>query len=267
VSYDAEVAALTDAYKQAVADILAELDRIDVTDISRANSAAALTEVSRILAGLNAESATWVAENIPLAARAGVLSALTALSIGDAADIARFSRINSEMVKAVVADTQADLLAVTQNVERRVRSAVRQVTAESMRANMAAGITGRRTMNRDILGGLRKTLGDSVNTGIIDAAGRRWRPEVYVDMVTRTKMMRAQIDATINEAVGRDVMYGRISRHGATDACAKWEGKYVKLVPDAPGDFPYISELPRREIFHPNCKHVVSPIRVPPTDV
>lgn len=264
MSYDAEVAALTEAYKQAVTRILAELNRIDLTDISRANSAAALTEVSRILTDLNAESAAWVAENIPKAAMTGVTSALTEIGVDS---IARFSRINSEMVKAVVADTQADLLAVTQNVERRVRTAVRQVTADSMRANMSAGINGSRTMNRDILAGLRKTLGDSVITGIIDASGRRWRPEVYVNMVTGTKMMRAQIDATINEAVSRDVLYGQISRHGATDACAKWEGKYVKLVPDAPGNLPYIGDLPRREIFHPKCKHVISPIRVPPTDV
>lgn len=248
--YDYEIERLVRAYKNAIAAILAELDRIDIANMSRALSAAALVEVTKILRDLNEESAAWVAENIPQAVRDGLLTALISLDVEDAEKVAKFSRINRELVAAAVADTQADLLAVTQNVERRVRTAVRQVTAESMRANLAKGVNGRRTISADILAGLRKKLGDSVNTGIIDAAGRRWRPEVYVDMVARTKLSSAHRDATINEALGRGAMYGRISRHGATDACRFWEGRIIKLVRDAPGDMPYVGDLPRREIFH-----------------
>lgn len=265
--YDYEIERLVSAYKDAISRIKNELERLDLTGLSRANSAAALAEVARILASLNEESAAWVEANIPKAARDGVARTLVALSVvetlAEAEAIVKFNRINANMVASVVADTQADLLAVTQNVDRKVRAAVRQAVAESQRANMAAGINGRRTINRDTLAAMRKSLGDAVNTGIIDAAGRRWKPEVYADMVTRTKMLEAHKEATINEALGRDVQYGVISRHGATDACANWEGRIVKFVREAPGDYPYIGDLPRREIFHPNCKHLISPVRKP----
>lgn len=249
-NYDYEIGRLVRAYKKAIAAILAELDRIDIANMSRANSAAALIEVTKILTSLDEESAAWVAENIPQAVRDGVLTALVSLDVKDAEKLVKFTKINRELVAAAVADTQADLLAVTKNVERRVRTAVRQVTAESMRANLTKGVNGRRTISADILAGLRKKLGDSVNTGIIDAAGRRWKPEVYVEMVTRTKMAESHREATVNEAIGRRAYYGRISRHGATDACRNWEGRIVKLVRDAPGDYPYFGDLPRREIFH-----------------
>ncbi|QHZ58603.1 minor capsid protein [Brevibacillus sp. NSP2.1] len=267
-NYEYEIARLVSAYTKAMYRIATELQRLDVTDITRANSAAALAEVVRILAELNGQSAEWVTRNLPIAAADGVAAAIYALGVADtfeeARRIAKFNRMNKAMVDAVIADTQADLLAVTQNVERKVRAAVRQVTADSMRANMARGVNGRRTVSRDILDGLRMKLGDSVNTGIIDAAGRRWRPEVYVDMVTRTKTMEAHMEATINEGVAREAFYGVISRHGATDACRNWEGKVVKLVPDAPGNYPYLGDLRGgREIFHPNCKHVVTPVRKP----
>ncbi|WP_025846504.1 phage minor capsid protein [Brevibacillus agri] len=267
-NYEYEIARLVSAYTKAMYRIATELQRLDVTDITRANSAAALAEVVRILAELNGQSAEWVTRNLPIAAADGVAAAIYALGVADtfeeARKIAKFNRMNKAMVDAVIADTQADLLAVTQNVERKVRAAVRQVTADSMRANMARGVNGRRTVSRDILDGLRMKLGDSVNTGIIDAAGRRWRPEVYVDMVTRTKTMEAHMEATINEGVAREAFYGVISRHGATDACRNWEGKVVKLVPDAPGNYPYLGDLRGgREIFHPNCKHVVTPVRKP----
>ncbi|MFW5434347.1 phage minor capsid protein [Paenibacillus apiarius] len=261
--YDYRVEQLVKVYKRAVRDIYRTLDRIDISNMTRAQSAVVLKEVAEILSSLNEESAAWVAENIPLAVRNGALTSLVTLDVKDAEKITAFSRLNRELIEAVVADTQSDLLAVTQNIDRKVRTTIRQVTAESMRANMTRGINGRKTINSDILDGLRKKLGDAVNTGIVDAAGRRWRPEVYVDMVTRTKMLAAHKEATINEAVARKAYYGVISRHGATDACARWEGRIVKLTMDALGDYPYIGDLPRREIFHPNCKHVITPLRDP----
>ncbi|WP_145412498.1 phage minor capsid protein [Paenibacillus xylanexedens] len=253
-NYDRDIKRLVDAFKRAVLAIGTELSRLDTSDISRAHAKAALAEVAAILRELNTESAAWVAEYLPKAATDGVVRAIVDLGVvstlAEAEKIVKFNRINREMVASAIADTQADLLAVTQNIDRRVRQAVRQATAESFRANMAAGINGRRTINADTLAGIRKTLGHATDTGIIDAVGRRWKPEVYVDTVTRTKLNTAHRDATINEAIGREAFYARISSHGANDACRGYEGRIVKLLPDAPGDYPYVGDLPRREIFH-----------------
>lgn len=266
-TYDRDIDVLIHAFKRALLDILDELTRLELTDMSRANSRAALAEVAKTLASLNAESAEWVKTYIPKAATDGVIQTILGLGVVDtveeAAKIAKFSRLNREFVATAIADTQADLLAVTQNIDRKVRIAVRQATAESMRANLAKGINGRRTISRDILTNMRKSLGDAVNTGIVDAAGRRWKPETYVEMVTRTKMAQTHRETTVNEALGRGAMYARVSTHGAKDACANYEGMIVKLTPDAPGSYRYIGDLPRREIFHPRCRHVITPLRDP----
>jgi hypothetical protein len=59
-------------------------------------------------------------------------------------------------------------------------------------------------------------------------------------------------------------MYATISSHGATDGCAPYEGKVVKLVSEAPGSYPTVDELrSSNKIFHPNCKHTIIPIRDP----
>lgn len=266
-NYDEQIAQIVRYYQRAVNDIKGQLERFDISDFSRANQMALLKSIADILSNLNDESAKWVKENIPLAAREGVAEAIVALGIVDSLEkaqaIVKFNRVNQQLVQATIEDTQADLLAVTQNIDRRTKVIVRQVVGEVMRQNLAQGINGRRTMNANTMAGLRKNLGKSLDTGIIDATGRRWKPEVYVDMVSRTKMMRVTNDATINEAVQRDAYYGIISSHGAKDACGNWEGKIVKLVADAPGDYTYIGDIPNRELFHPNCKHTVSPIRNP----
>ncbi|WP_151737236.1 phage minor capsid protein [Paenibacillus tengchongensis] len=266
-TYDYSVALLVRAYKQSLLAISSELSRLDLTAISRANAKAALAEVAAILRGLNEESAGWVERYVPQAATDGIARAIVDLgaanTLEEAQKIAKFNRINREFVASAVADTQADLLAVTQNVDRRVKQAIRQVTADSMRANITRGINGQRTLNADLLQRMRQTLGSAVETGIVDSAMRRWRPEVYVEMVTRTKMNATHREATVNEAVGRGAYYARVSRHGATDRCREWEGRIVKLTPDAPGDYPFVGDISRRDLFHPQCRHTLSPVRDP----
>lgn len=262
------VSKLSNAYKDAVSRILAELDRVDVTDLSRANSAAALANVAQELKALDKESAEWVEENIPIAARQGVARAIVALgatdTIEEALEIAKFSRTNQALVQAAIADTQADLVAVTRNIDRRTKGAIRRATAQSMRENMAAGINGRKAIKRDIVVGLRKELGKAVDTGIIDAAGRRWRPEVYADMVVDTKMSEVFDEANRNEAIQREAFYAVISSHGAKDACRFHEGRIIKLTEEAPGNYPtYESLKASGQIWHPKCKHHYSVIRNP----
>jgi hypothetical protein len=268
VDYRYNAKQLTDTYKRRINEIQRELNSVDITDISRASAHATLAEISRILSELNAESAKWVAENVPIAAREGVAQTLVDLKVADtladALKIVSFNRMNQNMIAAAVADTQADLLAVTQNVDRKTRSAVRKAMSDSMRANMTVGINGRRTISRDMLDSMRKTLGESLDTGIIDRAGRRWKPEVYVDMAVRTKMMETHREASTNEAIKRGAYYAVISSHGATDACRYHEGSTIKLTPEAPGDYPTYDELKASdEIWHPNCRHTFTPIRNP----
>lgn len=264
-SYEYEISQLVDYYKRAVNDILRELNSVDLTDFQRANALAVLKEIADILSELDDNAATWVEENIPKAALDGVAGAIMALGVAETIDeartIAKFNRLNRELVKAVVADTQSDLLAITQNMRKKVKAAIRYAVAESMRANMTKGINGRKTIRTDIIAGMKKRLGDMANLSVVYADGRRFKPEDYVDMAVRTKMMEAHKEATRNEAISRGAYYGVISSHNAADACRNWEGKIVKLTPDAPGDFPYVDDLPRREIFHPNCRHLITPVR------
>ncbi|WP_144482286.1 phage minor capsid protein [Bacillus pumilus] len=261
-NYDYQTKQLAGYYQSAIKDILAELDRVDITDFRRANALATLQSISDILADLDTKSARWVSENVPIAAREGVINTLVSLKVAEtveqAALIVKFNELNEAMVAAAIADTQADLLAVTQNVDRKTKAAVRRAVSDSIKYNMASGTNGRRTIRDDI----KKRLKESVMTGIVDAKGWRWKPEVYADMVARTKMMQTYREATTNEAVDRGVFYAQISSHGASDYCRFHEGEIMKLTIDAPGPYLTYDELQATgEIFHPRCKHVYSPIR------
>lgn len=262
-TYNNEVSILVGYYEKAMRSVSNELLRLGLTNFERAQIVATMAEIKRILKELDNNASQWTEVSIEKAVTDGVVRSLVALGLAETAqeaeNIVKFNKLNRDLIKTAVADTQDDLLQISQNVDRRVRTAIRKATAESLRSNLTQGINGTASLKRDIL----SQLGEATKVGIVYSNGHKFKPNDYVEMAVRTKMSRTHTEATINDALGREVYYGKISTHGAKDACSKWEGKIVKLVREEPGDYPYIGDLPRREIFHPNCKHLITPVRRP----
>jgi len=259
------VTRLTKFYKKAAQDIMHEIETRDITQYS-ANSRALLADISEIIVDLDSNSRKWVQDNIPKSAREGVARSLYTLGVADSIEeaekIVKFNKLNRNMVEAAVADTYQDLAYVTQNMDRKTKAGLRKVFADTIREQYTQGVTGSQTIKRETLNKMYKELGDMTNTGIIDAAGRRWEAETYVEMVAQEKMNQAYFEANTNEAIARGAYFGIISSHGATDACRYHEGRIVKLTQDAPGDYPTIDELEASgQIFHVRCLHHVSTLR------
>ncbi|SFX48786.1 Phage minor capsid protein 2 [Thermoactinomyces sp. DSM 45891] len=259
-NFDRDVERLMGVYKRAYWNIKLELHRVDLIDFQRSSLIAAMKKIEEILNDLDQFVINWVSTTIPAVARQGVASVLVELgassSFKEALRVATFNRTNKSMVDLFVSDTSTDVLEVSRNVRQRVRNTMRKVSGEVMRNNMARGINGQDTQSRMILQRLRKELSDSVKTGIIDAGGRRWKPEDYVDMLTRTKYSEMYRIAKTNEAMAREAYYGIISGGPAKDACRFHIGRIIKLTPEAPGDYPTYEDLKAsNQIFHPRCVH------------
>ena len=262
-NYDYDVNRVVKAYERAVKDVHAELNSLFLTDFERAQIVAIEEDMRGILTELKRYGNEWSSVAITKSATNGVAATLYALELTEtyeeALAIAKFNGTNKRLVATAIADTQADLLAMTQNIERQAKLAIRRATAEAMRSQLTQGINGSRSLSSAI----RKQITQATDVAILDSRNRRWKVGHYADMIARTKMLEAHREASINEALAEEAYYGVISRHGATDACRGYEGKIVKLVAGAPGDFEYIGDIPRNRLFHPACKHTVSALRDP----
>lgn len=265
-NYDYDTDELVREYKKGMLEIKANLQRQDVSSLSKANAHVVLKQTADRLQELDLFADEWIKKNMPKSVGDGIAATLVNLELVDTFDEAKkviqFNQLNRNLVEAAIADTQDDLLQVTHNVNKKVRREVRRAASEVTRSNMARGINGNKTMQRDILKKLRTRLGSAVETGIIDRANRRWKPENYVEMLTRTKMLDNYREAQTNEALGRDAMYGVISFAGSIDACRFHEGRIIKLSPEAEGSYPTYEELrDSNQIFHPNCVHHFTVLR------
>lgn len=262
-TYDYDVKKVVKAYEKALKDVQGEVNSLFLTDFERAKIRVAEENIRIILSDTTKYADEWASAAITKSAHEGVASTIYSLGLvatfEEALKLASFNRPNRLLIEAAIADTQADLLAMTQNIDRQAKIAIRKATAEAMRSTLTRG----NNASQEIARAIRQRIVAATDVAIIDRAGRRWKVGNYADVIARTNMMNAHREATINEALSEESYYGRVSRHGATDACASWEGKIVKLIPDADGDYPYIGDIPRKELFHPCCKHRITALRDP----
>ena len=268
-NHEKEIRKITKEFEKTVDEIQRELDSIDVSEVHKKSYTdpklkKIRTKIKRLEKTIEKEGE----EIIQKAAKRGIAASLIAL--GEAGNFEQayremsINRVNQNLIATEFEDLYNDLLEVTQNMDKRSKQAVRRAASKAARDNMEKGITGRRAISADTAKEIRKELQKATRRGIVDNAGRKWKPEVYADMVTRTKAMETDIEATMNEAMSREAYYGVISSHGAEDPCIFHEGRIVKLTADAPGNYPTYDELrASQHIFHPNCRHTVSPIRDP----
>ncbi|WP_033829101.1 phage minor capsid protein [Bacillus andreraoultii] len=271
--YDRDVNEIVRIYKNAILEVILILENLSTygkeKDISRSQMTAVLAQLSVLLSQVDSEAKTWVEERIREAFIQGQAETLVAIqeaeTIEDAIKLASMSALVYQALDVLIEDTFEDLLYANQKMKRETIKMVRTIVAEQMKEKAAMG-QGRNTTRRAIVKALtkkeiRERFNVEGNVAIVDKAGRRWKLETYAEMVTRTKMLQAHVEGTRIEALERGVDLAIISSHNADDACRKFEGQIISMNGLTEGFMTY-DELRRSNlIFHPNCRHKITPIR------
>jgi hypothetical protein len=272
-NYERDINRLIATYKAAIVEVILALETLSTygkeKDISQSQMEATLAQLSVLLTNLDKEAELWVQEQITKAFQNGqaesVLAAGEAKTLEEAVKLASMSALATQTIKAMIDDTFEDLLYANQKMKRETIKMVRAVVAEQMRTKSAQGM-GRNTTRNAIIQALtkkeiRERFNVEGNVAIIDKAGRRWKLETYAEMVTRTKMLQAHFEGTRVEALERGIDLAIISSHGAKDACSKYEGQIISMNGQTEGFLKYEDLRKSNLIFHPNCKHKITPIR------
>jgi len=99
------------------------------------------------------------------------------------------------------------------------------------------------------------------NVSLFDSSGRRWRPDHYANMYSRTRSSEMETTITLDEMDELDLNLVKISSHNTTTPiCRQYEGKYFAN-DQATADRTGIPLLTVTTPFHPNCLHIMLPKR------
>ncbi len=192
------------------------------------------------------------------------------LSLGGAGTLAEatkgvaMSQLAKQSVDKMIQDTFEDALALTDRTDKRIKQTVRDIAGEVMRMNaiqqLGYDTTSQEITNKLLKQGFSKKVSKNFK-GVTDSAGRKWRTGDYVNMLVRTKMQQSYMEGIRTESIEQGTDLGVISSHGASDACSNYEGMVISLT-GATSGLPTYDELrASNRIFHPNCKHTVTPLR------
>jgi hypothetical protein len=271
-SYDKDVKNVLKGYVRARELIIIQLLSLVENNgdpIKVNQQASMLRQIDYILSGLNAEVQSTIEEGILSNFREG--QAILSYSAGEFNSLAEatkgvaFSQLAKETIDSILADTFDDLLSATELTSKRTKRIVRRVVQEQMKVDMARA-RGRKIMSKGLIEeltkqGLSKSIKEEGFVGIVDKKGRQWELNRYVDMVVRTKYKQARFEGMRTKAVEDGYDLAVVSSHGAKDKCRKYEGMVISMNGQTAG-YPTYQELRRsNEIFHPNCKHTIFPIR------
>lgn len=143
------------------------------------------------------------------------------LSISNRISIA----INERQIEAIAAELSRSVTNIHPNILRVSNDIYRRVVADGV----ASLSTGRITLKQSVQESLNKFAQKGIQS-FIDKRGRVWRMESYVEMATRTGLVRANLEGTIARAKELNVNKVIVSYHaGACPLCRPWENRILDL--------------------------------------
>jgi hypothetical protein len=228
---------------------------------------------------------SWAMQSLVRGARlrSGVLSALARLDVVGLArralegvtTAAQAAAVDDVRWRGGLPGVEGWRVAALADALRATHPRISQVIGEALRACVDA-VTGAQGDPGPAVQRILDDLAARGVTGFVDANGRRWNLETYVETVVRSHLAQAAMDAYV--AVLRDtgVRFAQVGgppRSGCERACRKWSAQYVSLDGSPAGDYDvFISGSARRihvlgtmqqarteGVWHPWCGHPLGP--------
>ena len=228
-----------------------------------------LAEVRVIIADLSNKVVEMATEKVTEAYKEGVKysrESLTGDKQPDDIDEIELNKDHVSRLDKMITQTQEDLLKATGNTEENIKRLVRQVVSREISGTGLSGQAGKvSNMSKRIEEQLRKQFIENgiknADIAIIDKAKRKWKLKTYSEMVARTKMNMAYIEAVREEALQDGSDLAIISTKPDTkDACLNYEGMVISLNGKSEGYLTYDQIRSTKLCFHPNCGHFVRPV-------
>lgn len=150
--------------------------------------------------------------------------------------------------------TGADLAAVRLGLIRSIPPVYRDTLADAARRMAAGNITLHQAVVLSVDRMAKKGL-----PGMIDRAGRGWRPETYANMVLRTVYANASREARIVRLQERGHTLVIVSDSPEEcSLCRPWEGKILSTAGPSVEAAATLEQARSAGLFHPRCTHTVN---------
>jgi hypothetical protein len=244
--------------KSAYSDLATELAEADV--ITQTRRFLVLKKIEKIAEEANLDIRAWATINVPAFYEKGLFETTRQLTArgSDVGILSSYGSFHMEAVDAIANDTLAriaeGMTGLTRTTEKLLSQSAKKVIEEKIGKGIVTGDNARE-ISKDIMKSIRK---DGI-TALVDRGGREWDLKTYGEMLARTKLTEAHNSGIVNRMAetGHDLVV--VSLHGdSCEMCLPWEGQILSLT-GRDKAYPSYDEAVAAGLFHPNCRHSISP--------
>ena len=139
-----------------------------------------------------------------------------------------------------------------------IKTALKQDQLTITRHSLLNGVS-RKVALEEVRGML---VANTIRTEFVNKIGSRYNSKSYFEMLGRTVISQFGNEVYQDTLIEHGIDLARISAHGATDRCRKWENRIISLTGATPG-YPTLQDSKESgDIWHPRCKHFLIPVEV-----
>ena len=255
-SIERSVKRLVVLYRKASKAVIREIKR-GVSESRYLQLLSISQQIDRIIAVLDVDVSSRLEEEVRRHYLDGQARAYKVM-IGEGLPVSgAMTQIDEEAIKALVDESYYYFAEAMMGLKRSGEHVLSEVRKRRIRDIIATGkITaqGVREIKADILAILDEEL-----VAMVDKGGRKWKLEVYAEMLARTKLIEAANTGMCNRLLREGYDLVQVSQHpGACPLCVPWEGEILSITGRTEGRST-VDEAKAAGLFHPNCKHRLVP--------
>ena len=159
--------------------------------------------------------------------------------------------VDQDRIELMMQDAFSHVAGATNNMFKSDVSFLREASATVFREASVTGKT-RKKVSGELLGRL---MARPEQFRFIDAKGRVWNNETYVEMLGRTVLLNAGRQTYFDTCIdnGKDVVRVTVSGDPCPN-CAVWENRLLSITGQTQG-LPTVQEAQQAGLLHPNCTH------------
>lgn len=258
VASDGAVKLFNTILSSAYTDIYTELSTGDYSDKKRRQ--AILDQIAEIQAELDKNLQSWTQTTVPAFYEQGLFEAVSGLNEKgvEIRTDTNFARFHREAIEVLANDTYQNIAQGMASIEREATKLVSMGAKQSLVEEIAKGRIKGET-RKEITKNIQEVLKKDGIKSLVDRGGNEWDLKRYGEMLARTKLTQAHNSGITNKMVenGNDLVV--VSNHfGSCALCSPYEGKILS-VSGRNGGYPSLSDAERGGLFHPNCRHIITP--------
>lgn len=209
-------------------------------------------EYAKLEVGLRSWSKDLVADGV----KVGVEESRKALGKVDGAELTKFSRDLAERVFEIISPGNESQLAgvLTKKMADTDLSNLRKAQRDTERQAILEGWDTARKA-RELKMRWAELAGGMEEAKFVDAAGKTWNTDTYVDMLVGTTAQRTEREGFMEGLArnGDDLVKIEAQGSDACGVCADWDGRILSIS-GADKRFPSYEDAVAAGMFHPNCR-------------